>query len=200
MAEEEATIPTEVEAEEPPETPGYKVPAKKTLEEIQKLDGDDESLQRYKAQLLAGAEGAVLDPSKGPEMKPLTMTLMSEGRSDKEVDLTDLEAVKKHSFVIKEACEYRMKITFQVFNDIVNGLKYVQHTYRKGINLDKMNIMMGSYGPKTEPHEFKTQTQEAPEGMLLRGSYVVKSKFIDDDKKEYAAWTWNFSIKKDWAD
>ena len=60
MAEEEATIPTEVEAEEPPETPGYKVPAKKTLEEIQKLDGDDESLQRYKAQLLAGAEGAVL--------------------------------------------------------------------------------------------------------------------------------------------
>ena len=59
MAEEEATIPT-VEAEEPPETPGYKVPAKKTLEEIQKLDEDDESLKRYKAQLLAGAEGAVL--------------------------------------------------------------------------------------------------------------------------------------------
>ena len=66
--------------------------------------------------------------------------------------------------------------------------------------VDKMNIMMGSYGPKTEPHEFKTQPQEAPEGMLLRGSYVVKSKFIDDDKKEYAAWTWNFSIKKDWED
>lgn len=44
-----------IEDEEPEETPGYKAPAQKTLDEIQKLDADDESLVRYKQALLAGA-------------------------------------------------------------------------------------------------------------------------------------------------
>ena len=46
----------EIESEEPEETPGYKAPAKKTLEEIQKQDEDDESLVRYKQTLLAGVD------------------------------------------------------------------------------------------------------------------------------------------------
>lgn len=49
---------TPIEDEEPEETPGYKPPAQKTLDEIQKLDADDESLVRYKQMLLAGAEAA----------------------------------------------------------------------------------------------------------------------------------------------
>lgn len=31
--------------------------------------------------------------------------------------------------------------------------------------------MVGSYGPKAEPHEFLTPVDEAPSGMLLRGTY-----------------------------
>ncbi|XP_072044329.1 rho GDP-dissociation inhibitor 1-like [Amphiura filiformis] len=198
MAEEPHQDEELVPAEEPAETPGYKPPAKKTLEEIKQLDEEDESLKKYKEQLLKGAEGAVKDPSKGPEMKPIKITLMSEGREDKTVDLTDLEALKKHSFVIKEGVEYKIKITFQVYNDIVCGLKYMQTTHKKGIAVDKQKIMMGSYGPKTEDQEYTTPTQDAPKGLLGRGSYVIKSKFQDDDKNEYAAWAWNFEIKKDW--
>lgn len=44
-----------VEDDEPEETPGYKPPAQKTLDEIQQLDADDESLVRYKQMLLGGA-------------------------------------------------------------------------------------------------------------------------------------------------
>ena len=44
-----------VEDDEPEETPGYKAPAQKTLDEIQQLDADDESLVRYKQMLLGGA-------------------------------------------------------------------------------------------------------------------------------------------------
>lgn len=43
-----------IEDDEPEETPGYKAPAQKTLDEIQQLDADDESLVRYKEMLLAG--------------------------------------------------------------------------------------------------------------------------------------------------
>ncbi len=58
MAEEPHKEEELAPAEEPEETPGYKPPAKKTLDEIQNLDQDDESLVRYKQQLLKGTEGA----------------------------------------------------------------------------------------------------------------------------------------------
>ena len=38
-------------------TPGYKAPKKVDLKTIAQLDADDESLVKYKANLLKGAEG-----------------------------------------------------------------------------------------------------------------------------------------------
>ena len=52
--------PTPIDNEEPEETPGYKAPAQKSLNEIQNLDADDESLVKYKQTLLAG-----VDPNAG---------------------------------------------------------------------------------------------------------------------------------------
>ncbi len=58
--------------------------------------------------------------------------------------------------------------------------------------------MVGSYGPKAEPHTYVTPVDEAPKGMLARGDYKVKSKFLDDDKNIHLQWEWSFEIKKDW--
>ena len=52
--EPEAAAAVEDVGDEPEETPGYKPPAQKTLDEIQQLDADDESLVRYKQALLGG--------------------------------------------------------------------------------------------------------------------------------------------------
>ena len=43
-------------------TPGYKAPAEKSLQEIQNLDQDDESLVKYKQALLAGAADVLGEP------------------------------------------------------------------------------------------------------------------------------------------
>jgi Rho GDP-dissociation inhibitor len=40
--------------------------------------------------------------------------------------------------------------------------------------------------------------EQAPSGMLSRGSFQVKSKIIDDDKNVFAEWEWNLVIGKDW--
>ncbi len=56
MAEEAEIQP--IDNTEPEETPGYKPPAEKSLQEIQSLDQDDESLVRYKQALLAGVDSA----------------------------------------------------------------------------------------------------------------------------------------------
>lgn len=66
------------------------------------------------------------------------------------------------------------------------------------VSVDKSSLMVGSYGPKAEPQEFLTQPEEAPKGMLARGHYTSKSKFLDDDKNIYLEWEWAFDIKKDW--
>lgn len=58
MADPAEEVPAAIEDEDPEETPGYKAPAQKTLDEIQNLDADDESLVRYKQALLAGASAA----------------------------------------------------------------------------------------------------------------------------------------------
>ena len=58
--------------------------------------------------------------------------------------------------------------------------------------------MVGSYGPKTEAHNYSTPVDQAPSGLMSRGHYVVKSKFLDDDKIVYLEWEWSFDIKKDW--
>ena len=64
--------------------------------------------------------------------------------------------------------------------------------------VDKSNYMVGSYGPKKDAHTYMTSFEEAPSGLLARGTYVSKSKFCDDDKNVFLEWEWAFEIAKSW--
>ncbi|RXM28004.1 Rho GDP-dissociation inhibitor 3 [Acipenser ruthenus] len=83
MADKEAEKPI---GEEEETDLNYQPPAQKSLQEIQELDKEDESLNKYK-QALLGA---------GP------------------VIAGDLEALKKQNFVLMEGVDYRVKIHFKV--------------------------------------------------------------------------------------
>ncbi|KAM9473057.1 rho GDP-dissociation inhibitor 1-like isoform X1 [Oncorhynchus nerka] len=179
----------------------YKPPAQKSLQEIQELDKDDESLRKYKEALLGNAAAAAVDPN-APNVQVTRLTLMCETAPlPLTLDLQgDLESFKKQSFVLKEGVEYKIKISFKVNKEIVSGLKYAQQTYRKGVKVDKSDYMVGSYGPRPAEYEFLTPLEEAPKGMLARGTYNIKSKFTDDDKHDHLSWEWNLNIKKEWKD
>lgn len=178
----------------------YKPPPQKSLKELQEMDKDDESLTKYKKTLLG--DGPVVADPTAPNVTVTRLTLVCESAPGPiTMDLTgDLEALKKETFVLKEGVEYRVKINFKVNKDIVSGLKYVQHTYRTGVKVDKATFMVGSYGPRPEEYEFLTPIEEAPKGMLARGTYHNKSFFTDDDKHDHLTWEWNLSIKKDWTE
>ncbi|XP_029914739.1 rho GDP-dissociation inhibitor 1-like [Myripristis murdjan] len=196
-AEQLAAIAAENEESE---TVNYKPPAQKTLQEIHDLDKDDESLRKYKKALL-GSGTCEVDPNM-PNVQVTRLTLVCESAPDPlTLDLQgDLEAYKKQSFVLKEGVEYKIKISFKVNREIVSGLKYVQQTFRKGVRIDKSDYMVGSYGPREAEYDFLTSLEEAPKGMLARGTYNIKSKFTDDDKHDHLSWEWNLNIKKDWKD
>lgn len=197
MAEEAEIQP--IDNTEPEETPGYKPPAEKSLQEIQSLDQDDESLVRYKQALLAGVDSAASPKDDPRKVVVQKMIFVSEGRDDIVLDLSgDISMLKKQKITIKEGVEFRLKIIFKVQHEIISGLRYHHVISRKQINVDKQQYMVGSYGPKAEPQSYITPVDEAPKGMLARGDYKVKSKFLDDDKNIHLQWEWSFEIKKDW--
>ncbi|KAI8049625.1 rho guanidine dissociation inhibitor [Syncephalis plumigaleata] len=194
----------EIDEFEAVETPGYKVGEKKTLDEYSKLDENDESLKRWKESLGLGAAAGA--STAGPADDPrrvvvLSMALEVEGRPDVVVDLSSAEAIeslKKKTIVIKEGIEYKIKVKFYVQHEIISGLKYVHSVKKMKVTLDTKKEMMGSYGPSPTPYEKTFLPEEAPSGMLGRGSYEVKSAFIDDDKTRHLEWEWKIEIKKDW--
>ena len=72
-------------------TPGYKPPEKKTLEEIVAADQEDESLKKYKEQLLGGALGTgqvVVDENNPSRVIVKALTLVVDGRPDTVIDLS----------------------------------------------------------------------------------------------------------------
>uniref|UniRef100_UPI00398ED9EA rho GDP-dissociation inhibitor 1 n=1 Tax=Pristiophorus japonicus TaxID=55135 RepID=UPI00398ED9EA len=178
----------------------YKPPAQKSLKEIEELDKDDESLRKYK-EVLLGACNVTIDPNT-PNVQVTRLTLMCATAPQPLIlDLTgDLENFKKHPFVLKEGVEYKIKISFKVNKEIVSGLKYVQATFRKKIKIDTSDYMVGSYGPRDTEYEFLTPQEEAPKGMMARGTYNIKSLFTDDDQFKHLAWEWQLNIKKEWND
>jgi len=179
----------------------YQPPPQKTIEEIIAADQEDESLRKYKEALLGAAqsEKIIVDANDPRKVIVKKLALCVPGRDDMELDLTgDLTKLKKQVFTIKEGIQYKIRIDFVVQREIVHGLKYVQRTYRMAVPVDKMTHMVGSYPPKAEIQSYLTPFEEAPSGMLARGSYSVTSLFTDDDKNEHLKWDWSFEIKKDW--
>ncbi|KAF2121358.1 immunoglobulin E-set [Lophiotrema nucula] len=186
----------------PEHTPGFKVGEKKTIDEYQNLDANDESLRKWKESLGIGAD-TISDPSDPRLCIIKSLGLEVEGRPDIIIDLKDaaaIENLKKNPFKIKEGAVFRMKVTFQVQHQILAGLKYVQKVSKLGLS-HKDQEMIGSYSPNTKEkpvYEKKFEAQTAPSGMMARGTYKAVSKFLDDDKKEYLSFDWSFDVVKDW--
>ncbi|KAF9283313.1 hypothetical protein BGZ68_005450 [Mortierella alpina] len=190
----------------PSSTTGYKPGEKKSMNEYEKLDADDDALRRWKESL--GVKSTDASKADDPHnVKVLELHLVVEGRPDVILNLDQSdEELKKQSFTIKEGVEYRLVVKFKVQHELVHGLKYIQVVKRMGVKVDKIEEMIGSYAANPDIIEKKASTEqfahfpveEAPSGMMARGHYEVKSRFVDDDKTVHKEWSWSFDIKKDW--
>lgn len=195
MSTEKENFAEELEVDE-----NYKAPPQKTIEELLRLDDDDESLRKYKETLLGSqAEKIIVDPNNPKNVIVKRLALVVNDRPEMVLELSDdLSQLKKQTFSIKEGIQYKIRIEFYVQREIVHGLKYVQKTSRLGVPVDKMTHMVGSYPPKSEIQSFTTNFEEAPSGLLARGEYSVSSFFTDDDKSEHLKWEWSLKVEKEW--
>jgi len=189
----------------PDQTEGFKVGEKKTMDEYQKMDAGDESLQRYKQSLGLGGGGKDLsDPNDPRHCIILSLTMNAEGRDPVTIDLSapgSEKTLKDHPFKIKEGAKFNMSAKFKVQHQILSGLHYVQIVKRHGIRVSKDQEMLGSYAPNTDKaaqYEKRFAEEDAPSGMMARGHYTAASTFVDDDKHVHLAFDWSFDIAKDW--
>lgn len=182
----------------------YKVSAKKTLAEYQKLDAEDESLAKWKESLGLSSDVLPLE-FPGDKRKVVIQKIQLLVDTEKEpitFDLTNEKTIKdlgsmRHK--IKEKSIYKLRITFKVQHEIITGLRYVQFIKKAGIAVDKIDDHLGSYAPNTtrKPfYEVELPESEAPSGFLARGSYSAVSKFIDDDKTNHLTLNWGVEIVK----
>lgn len=192
-------IDTDLQADN---TAGYKVGEKKTLNEYTQLDADDEALVKWKQSLGLGAGNTIGDPNDSRKVVILTMSLQINDTQPLVYDLENNEVLaqlKKKPIPIPEKASYTLEVTFRVQHEIVTGLKYLQSVKRHGIRVDKSQEVCGSYSPNTQENPFykkRFATEEAPSGMLARGTYEATSKFVDDDNVTHLAFAWLMEIKK----
>ncbi|TVU28274.1 hypothetical protein EJB05_19785 [Eragrostis curvula] len=173
---------------------GPRVSIKDQLEK----DKDDESLRRWKEQLLGSVDLNSVGETLEPDVKIMSLSILSPGRPDIFLPLPVEPNAKGVWFTLKEGSPYRLKFTFSVSNNIVSGLRYTNTVWKTGIKVDKNKEMLGTFSPQLEPYTYLTPEDTTPSGMFARGSYSARTKFLDDDRKCYLEINYTFDIRREW--
>lgn len=184
--------------EENPEKDSFVVSPLVPLKDQLEKDKDDESLRRWKEQLLGSVQ---LDPAGGevnPEVRVLSFSILSAGRADITIPLPLPSNTKTHLFTLKEGSSYNVKLIFTVRCNIVSGLRYIHTVWRNGFRVDKTRVMLGTFGPQSEAYSYVMEEETTPSGLLARGNYTARTRVIDDDGHSYLDIQHTFDIRKDW--
>ncbi|KAG8365363.1 hypothetical protein BUALT_Bualt18G0096900 [Buddleja alternifolia] len=169
-----------------------------TLKELSEKDKDDESLRKWKEQLLGSVDLNSVGETLDPEVKILNLAIISPGRNDISLPIPENGNPKGSWFTLKEGSRYSLKFTFQVTNNIVSGLKYKNTVWKTGIRVDSTKEMIGTFSPQAEAYTHVMPEETTPSGMFARGSYSARTQFLDDDNKCYLELNYTFEIRKDW--
>lgn len=169
-----------------------------TLKEQFEKDKDDESLRRWKEQLLGSVDFESVGETLEPEVKILSLAIKTPGRPDIVLSVPENGKPKGSWFTLKEGSRYGLQFSFQVSNNIVSGLKYTNTVWKTGLKVDSTKMMLGTFSPQAEPYTQELPEDTTPSGFFARGSYSAKSKFVDDDNKCYLEINYTFDIGKEW--
>ena len=127
----------------------YVAPEKKTVGEImEQKEAEDEAMAGRQLLGAAAAGAAVSEDGDKRRVVPVELRVLLEGRPDIVFDLetasVSTAAMAPMTFVLKEAANYRVQVSFRVQNEICSGLRYRQAVKRGVLTVDKTDEMLGS--------------------------------------------------------
>ncbi|XP_058081519.1 rho GDP-dissociation inhibitor 1-like [Magnolia sinica] len=170
-----------------------------TLKEHMEKDKDDESLRRWKEQLLGSVDMESVGEKLEAEVKIFGISILSPDRPELVLEVPVVPQPKGLLFTLKEGSRYSLKFSFLVSHNIVSGLTYTNTVWKTGMKVDSTKQMLGTFSPQSEPYVHEMEEETTPSGMFARGAYSARTKFIDDDDKCYLEMNYTFGIRKDWA-
>ncbi|KAH3743643.1 Rho GDP-dissociation inhibitor [Pelomyxa schiedti] len=115
----------------------------------------------------------------------------------------DVRRAASTPMVVKEGSEFKIRVTFRVQHNVVLGLKILNNVSKLGKTVASDEEMLGTYPPKNEYQTLelpRLDWNEAPSGMLLRGDYKSKMKFVDDDNKTHLKFAYILRISREWSE
>ncbi|XP_031379107.1 rho GDP-dissociation inhibitor 1-like isoform X1 [Punica granatum] len=171
-------------------------------EHIEKEKGD-EGHRGWKKMLLGSLNSSAINGAgkKESEVQILSLAIQCSGRSDLILPIPILSSnytSKRTLFVLKEGCRCRTKFSFNVLNNVVSGLRYTYAVWKTGVRVGNTKIMVGTFSPRKEPYSYELEEETIPTGIFARGSYFVRTKFVDDDGKCHLEFSYYFEIRKNW--
>ncbi|OVA06580.1 RHO protein GDP dissociation inhibitor [Macleaya cordata] len=169
-----------------------------SLKQQLEKDKEDESLRRWKEQLLGSVDLDSVGESLEPDVKILSLAILSPDRPDLILSIPEVGNPKGLWFTLKEGSRYSLKFSFKVNNNIVSGLKYTNTVWKTGMKVDRRKEMLGVFSPQGEPYTHEMPEETTPSGIFARGSYSARTKFVDDDNKCYLEMNYTFDIRKEW--
>ncbi|KAA8524796.1 hypothetical protein F0562_011219 [Nyssa sinensis] len=163
-----------------------------TLKEQLEKDKDDESLRRWKEQLLGTVDVNNVGETLEPEVKIVSLSIVSPDRSDIFLPIPEDGNPKGLWFTLKEGCRYSLRFFFEVSNNIVSGLKYTNTVWKTGMKVDSTKEMLGTFSPQQEPYTHEMPEETTPSGFFARGSYSAKSRntFLSLNSSLSGIWTY----------
>ncbi|WZZ85878.1 hypothetical protein YC2023_114457 [Brassica napus] len=170
------------------------------LKEQLEKDKDDESLRRWKEQLIGVVDFEDVGETPDPVVKILHLTVRSPDREEMVLTIPDdgVPNPKGPWFTIKEGSKYTLVFNFRVTNNIVSGLRYNNTVWKTGVKVDSTKAMLGTFSPQAEPYQHVMPEETTPSGIFARGTYSARTKFVDDDNKCYLEINYTFDIRKNW--
>ncbi|XP_054793324.1 rho GDP-dissociation inhibitor 1-like isoform X2 [Prosopis cineraria] len=145
-----------------------------SLREQLEKDKDDESLRKWKEQLLGSVDIDAVGETLEPEVKITSLAIKTSGRDDIVLPIPESGKPEGLWFTLKEGSHYRLMFTFQVCHNIVSGLKYTNTVWKTGIKVDSTKEMIGTFSPQEEAYTHEMAEETTPSGLFARGTYSAK--------------------------
>ncbi|PSS14337.1 Rho GDP-dissociation inhibitor like [Actinidia chinensis var. chinensis] len=169
------------------------------IEQHLRKDKDDESLRRWKEQLLGSVDMNNVGETLDSEVKILSLSILSPDRSNIVLPIPEDGKPKGSWFTLKEGSRYSLRFSFQVGNNIVSGLKYTNTVWKSVMKVDSTKEMLGTFSPHQEPYTHVIPEETTPLDFLLEVHILQKQSLLMMITKCYLEINYKFDIKKDWA-
>ncbi|KAI4340296.1 hypothetical protein MLD38_025146 [Melastoma candidum] len=161
---------------------------------------DNRSLKGSKEQIPGMSDVSAIgcqEVRREAEVKILSVSVLSPGRPDQMLPIRDGDSADSRRLVsLKEGSSCQTRFTFLVSNGTVPGLKYTYTVWKAGIRVQNKKILMGSFGPREEAYTYDLPEETVPRGILIRGSYFIRTKLVDEEGRCYMDSSFNYEIRK----